>query len=664
MTNITYRKDLQGLRAFAIILVVLAHLGLPLFEGGFIGVDVFFVLSGYLITGLLLKEFHTTQSINFMQFYARRLKRLLPSLILMLIVTIIVAALLVSPYELISKTKSAIYASTWTSNLYFAFSKIGYFSEMELQDLFLHTWSLSVEEQFYLIWPLFIFSCLFIFNKVLKNLDQQKTLLAILFAAFCASFSLALYWSYNQSLWAFYLMPSRIWQFALGGIVFVLFESWQQGKSVNKNSSLFTSIPTQPLGLVLIVFSGVLLAPDVTYPGWWSLIPSIGAALVLVRTQHLSNLILTNFVLTWIGDRSYAWYLWHWPVILIAKTYNIGHTIIEAIFLATLSLIIASISYKIIEVPFWKGKFSKIPTGKSILASFLAMAISVTLMLQILNSEITKLEQNTPNILMSAPHDIPSIYTHGCDSWYENANINPCVFGTNGFNKTVVLIGDSILAQWFSLVTSTFQVPEWRVIVLTKSSCPMVDEDFFYERIGKVYEVCNKWRNDLFDILLEIKPDVIITGSAATYPFSEKQWIEGSKRILSKFSTISNEVIVIPGTPALTFDGPSCLMRQQNNKSNENSFSQKSICSEDEIPKYIKTNKALLFSATNNFENVKLLDLNNQVCPEGKCSAMTSEGIVVFRDSQHITDTFARSLSPHAKTMIESFGIKLTSNNL
>lgn len=663
MTNITYREDLQGLRAFAIILVVLAHLGLPLFEGGFIGVDVFFVLSGYLITGLLLKEFYTTHSINFMQFYARRLRRLLPSLLLMLVVTIIVATLLVSPYELISKTKSAIYASTWTSNLYFAFSKIGYFSEMELQDLFLHTWSLSVEEQFYLIWPLFIFSCMFILKNVLKNTHHQKKLLIVLFIAFCTSFSLALYWSYNQSLWAFYLMPSRIWQFALGGIVFVSFEWWQQGKSESRSPLLFARIPTQLLGLVLIVFSGILLAADMTYPGWWSLFPSIGTALVLARTQHLTNLILTNSVLTWIGDRSYAWYLWHWPVILIANTYNIGHTVIEAAFLATLSLIIASISYNIIEIPFWKGKFSKIPTGKSILASFLAMAISATLMLQMLNSEITKLEQNTPNMLISAPHDVPSIYTHGCDSWYENANINPCAFGTNDFNKTVVLIGDSILAQWFSLVTSTFQAPDWRVIVLTKSSCPMVDEDFFYDRIGKMYEVCKKWRNNLFDTLLEIKPDAIIIGSAATYPFNEEQWIEGSKRIFSKLTDISSEIIVIPGTPALSFDGPSCLMRAQDKNGDKNILAQQNLCSETEIPSYIKTNNAFLFSAANDFENVKLLDLNSLVCPEGKCSAITTEGIVVFRDSQHITDTFARSLSPYAKTMIESFGIKLTSKN-
>ena len=151
-----YRQDLQGLRAIAVTLVVLAHLNIPYIEGGFVGVDIFFVLSGYLITGILIKEFDSTNSINFARFYARRLKRLLPSLIFMIVAVLFVSAFILSPYEVISKSKSVVYASTWTSNLYFTFSEVGYFSEIELRDIFLHTWSLSVEEQFYLIWPIFI----------------------------------------------------------------------------------------------------------------------------------------------------------------------------------------------------------------------------------------------------------------------------------------------------------------------------------------------------------------------------------------------------------------------------------------------------------------------------------------------------------------------------
>ena len=152
-----YRIDLQGLRAIAVILVILAHAGSTAFSGGFVGVDVFFVLSGYLITRMLLKEHLDTRRIDFVSFIAKRLKRLLPALGLMIVTTVAVASIVLTNYELRQQTASAIYAAAWISNLFFAFSKIDYFQDLRNSDLFLHTWSLGVEEQFYLLWPLLIF---------------------------------------------------------------------------------------------------------------------------------------------------------------------------------------------------------------------------------------------------------------------------------------------------------------------------------------------------------------------------------------------------------------------------------------------------------------------------------------------------------------------------
>jgi len=154
--RLTFRRDLQGLRAIAILLVILAHTNLGILPGGFIGVDVFFVLSGYLITGLLLLELEQSGRIAFTRFYSRRLKRLLPALIFMLSISSGVAIWLLSGVEARAQLSSSPFAATWTSNLYFAFTTIDYFDELMSKDLFLHTWSLGVEEQFYLLWPVIL----------------------------------------------------------------------------------------------------------------------------------------------------------------------------------------------------------------------------------------------------------------------------------------------------------------------------------------------------------------------------------------------------------------------------------------------------------------------------------------------------------------------------
>lgn len=152
--HLTYRPDLQGLRAIAVILVILKHAEVGFFSGGFVGVDVFFVLSGYLISGLLIKELESTGTIRYFDFISRRLKRLLPALALMVSFCVLISPILVSGNEIDQQFRSSFFAISWTSNLFFAFSKLDYFSELQTKDFFLHTWSLGVEEQFYIIWPL------------------------------------------------------------------------------------------------------------------------------------------------------------------------------------------------------------------------------------------------------------------------------------------------------------------------------------------------------------------------------------------------------------------------------------------------------------------------------------------------------------------------------
>ena len=362
--TLPYRPDIQGLRAVAIVLVVLAHAQLSAFAGGFVGVDVFFVLSGYLISGILIREYTNSGTIHLTLFYTRRLKRLLPALFVMLVFAILLSRRLLSQNEIAEQLSSAGYAATWTSNLFYAFSTVDYFSELQARDLFLHTWSLGLEEQFYLLWPLLLAFALSFAGWRSRDTSEDTPLLWLFGVLFTVS--LALMWRLTKThpLWAFYLMPSRIWQFALGALIFLLHHRKNNGttNAPTTQPSAITGIRIQSVGLVMIIGSAILLHRGMTYPGWWALFPSIGAALVIAAAHYPAGLggsqLLTHPALVWIGNRSYSWYLWHWPVFMLGVAWGVPSRVGGTTCLILLSLLFAMLSYRWIELPFWKGRTS------------------------------------------------------------------------------------------------------------------------------------------------------------------------------------------------------------------------------------------------------------------------------------------------------------------
>ena len=666
-TTLTYRPDIQGLRAVAITLVVLAHANVSGISGGFVGVDVFFVLSGYLITGLLVREYAGSGRIRLANFYARRLKRLLPALLAMLSVVLMVAPLLLSERETSAQTASAAYATTWTSNLFFAFSIIDYFSELQTRDLFLHTWSLGLEEQFYLVWPILLLLTLAYLSRKTNRNDNIRQLIWGLGSLFAASLVLLWYLTSRNSLWAFYLMPARIWQFALGAAVFV----WFQGRS-NRTKEAATErlLGTWggwlgAAGLALILASAMLLHSNLTYPGAWASLPSLGAALVISAGHRSKPAAPTRLLactpLVWIGDRSYSWYLWHWPVLMLGFAWGMQSSLNDTFGLIALSLLLATISYRWIEVPFWRGPLNRAVPARVTGGRPSAHAPSAPL--QFTPFSGTGVAMAVPRTAtprsdrpLAALTDAPIIYAYDCDAWFSNSDVRPCAIGVEGATKTVVLLGDSIGAQWFSLLPALFRTPEWRTVALTKSACAMVDEEYYYNRIGKIYAVCNEWRNKVLKYLFSLKPDVVFMGSAATYGFSEEQWIEGSARVLERLTASAGQVFVVAGTPKLSFDGPGCLARHKD--ASEITTPQDALpCREPLASPHAGDVARYLSAAVKRFPNAKLLDLNDLVCPDGVCTAQTSTGTAVFRDSQHLTDSFVKMQVPAIAERINKLGL-------
>ncbi len=643
-----FRPDLQGLRAIAIILVVLSHAEFPFLTGGFVGVDIFFVLSGFLISGLLIREYERNGRISFSRFYARRLKRLLPALLFVLAVMTACAFWLLSFTEVKAQLGSAIYASTWTSNIYFALRELDYFDELAVNDLFLHTWSLGVEEQFYLVWPLLLLFALKFHRKNLP-VNKQKPTLVFLGVVIFASLSLCLYLSTSAVQFAFYLMPSRIWQFSFGALVYVLFT--KSSIAVRQRGFVFYS------GLVLVIGSGIVLHSNLRYPGVWAILPSLGAALIILagsgQTDNSTN-PLANPVLVWIGDRSYSWYLWHWPVLIIGFSLGFKNQPWQIAGLVSLSLFLATLSYKYVELPFWKGRYSQLKPGRSLLFAILLMLLVVAAFFHLLRSssesEMLDMQSNDWRL------DVPGIYSASCDAWYRHARVEPCLSGDDDAERNVVVLGDSIGMQWLSIIPAIFTQPDWRTVVLTKSSCPIVDEDIFDKYIGRVFDVYRDWRNLVLELMQKLEPDIIVLGSSATYDFSETQWVEGSERIFEQLSESAGSVLVIAGTPTLGFDGPGCITRHLSES--PDAFPVEECIAEDRNGP-ARTVANYLSEAADRFPNVYVLNFNDLVCPEGTCQAGDPNRIVVFRDSQHLTDSFVRSLIPEIRQRINKMNILL-----
>lgn len=638
-----YRGDVEGLRAIAILLVVACHAKVTWLAGGFVGVDVFYVLSGYLITGLLVQEIRTTGELRSANFYGRRLRRLLPALLLMLIVTCVLGRLLLAASSQPEQASAAAAAALWLSNFHFAFSNMGYFAPGPETNLFLHTWSLGVEEQFYLVWPLLVVLAMGAWTGAKRPPDAHR-LKWVFGGIFVASLVLSLYWTWHSPHMAFYMMPSRAWQFALGALVFLLVGSpqWQAD----------TRLPPRWLsaagwlGLAAVLLAAFTINGGMPYPGIASLLPTVGAALVLAAGGRGDNAgpgrILALRPMQAIGRISYSWYLWHWPVLLLGAAVLDVHNGWIRLALVVASLIIAAFSFHVVETPIRHYRKLLARPRMAVFAALAIMILAGSFALRWHSSALARL--HSPEQLPSelAQVDAPVIYRMGCDDWYHSARVRICTFGDPHATHTAVALGDSVALQWFPAYAHVFDKPDWRLMVITKSSCPMVDAPIFYPRIGRMYVECTQWRHDAVREIAALKPDVLIMGSTFTYAFTPQQWVNGTRRLLASLAPYVRRIYLMRSTPTLPFDGPSCVAPRSG------LYRVLVGASRCTAPAHTQQDDAefrWLQTAVVPFPNVHLLDMTNDVCPDGKCHAELG-GKIVFRDNQHLTASFARSLGP------------------
>ncbi len=457
----SFRGDINGLRAWAVVSVVLYHFGVFGFSGGFIGVDIFFVISGYLMTGIITRGLSNSLTSNkrfsVLEFYVSRAKRILPALIVLCGAVIVLGWFVLSSQEYRTLGTHIISALGFFSNVTL-WRESGYFDAASHEKLLLHTWSLSVEWQFYIILPIIMLGAWKLRPKI-------STLNAVVIIGFLLSFFLSIVVTLFKPSAAFFLLPTRAWELLAGGIVYFLADKITTTTSVHKI--------LERLGFSLIILSVLVFDESSQWPGWYALVPVLGTALVLSAARQDSW--WTGSKLTqWLGDCSYSLYLWHWPIVVILVLLNLkGHTLAVLTGLA-LTLVIGGISYRYVETPVRIG-LSKKPMIPSLIFLFIGvLTISAfSTLIRQKDGFPSRVSPQTNAIFNEALNKNPRLEECASASFGIGSKDNPvpnCKYGNNDIIKAV-MIGDSHSS---SLITSLkAAIGDGDVLQWAANACPL-----------------------------------------------------------------------------------------------------------------------------------------------------------------------------------------------
>ena len=536
----TYRPEIDGLRAIAVGVVILYHaqitiLGHQPFKGGFIGVDIFFVISGYLITSLILKEINQTNQFSFKYFYERRIRRILPALLFVMLVSLPFAWMYLLPSSFVDFSKSIIYSLGFSSNFYFYYSDQQYGVESGLLKPFLHTWSLSVEEQFYILFPIVL---------LVKIKYFRKYLIHFLLFGFIISLGLADYSSRNQPLFNFYVLPTRVWEL-LAGSILAYFEITKGHRS--KHQILNLTLPT--IGLLLIGHSILFFNDKMFHPSFYTLSPIIGVCLIIwfSHKDELITKVISSKLFVGIGLISYSLYLWHYPIFAFSRIVEFtGASIFKKLSLAFLILILSIFTYYFIEKPF-RNKNNKF----KVIISLIAITISVLMIYNFSAIQKNGNPSRLPEILQGELSELWRLLKNQKGNYCFDS-IDSCNFNTSS-NKKIYLIGDSHMATLAFDLKNKIVKNNYQFIVSTFSGC------LFYpgfnkidNKIQKIDDKCNEsYFKKLKKTLSNANNSIIIFGGRfplylSNYYFDNQEGgvegLEWEKKYVSleKYDTIQN----------------------------------------------------------------------------------------------------------------------------
>ena len=649
--------DIQGLRAIAVLLVVVYHAGLPV-PGGFVGVDVFFVISGFVITALLVRELRTHGRIRFARFYTRRVRRLLPALTVLLLVTGIASMALQSPLGAQQDTALAgIGSSAWLANAALYVITGDYFDNAADTIPLLHMWSLAVEEQFYLVFPALLLLGFVLARRLGRSGLRGATV--IMTIAFALSFALSLWLSAGNHVpgiakpqtAAFYLAPTRTWEFGAGALVAI----WA-ARSHHLGRTL--TLAAAAVGTALLAVSAVFIHSTTPFPGFAALVPVAGTALLIVagrgESNAVSNLLGTR-VLQRIGDLSYSWYLWHWPFIVFASLLWPDRLWVK-ILAAVVSLGAARLSYVFVEEPI---RHRESTSGWATLRVVAAGVVAPLLAFVGLYAGASHSWGNDRIAAAAAQLDpVPSGYKAGCHNSTPvgDRDLSRCTFEGAAGSSPTYLVGDSNAGQYAEALVGAGRSVDQTVVLTTMSGCPFVDVTVVQPGVDagpcrRFVDRSTSWfeQQPAATILLAAANEAIADpeislrrpdGSLArSVQDKSTAWSDGLSRIATRLGAAGHHVVIVNVIPHLTApDGAwwspgQCTMPALLGAvSNCSTTLPLAEADRLQAPALEAEHRAARESGATE------LDLRGDLCLDGECRALRGD-LWVYRDGLHISTT-------------------------
>ena len=691
-----FRLDIEGLRAVAVLAVVLFHADIPGVGGGFVGVDVFFVISGFLITGLLWREAGTTGTVRLPRFYGGRARRLLPASAAVGIVIMIGSAALSPILRARSVIGDGVASALYVSNYRFILQGVDYLAASLPPSPFQHYWSLGVEEQFYLVWPALIIGTAWLIRHARRRTGAQtasseRPYLVVLALVTAVSFALSLVLTRAEPPVAFFSLPTRAWELAVGGLVALTAGQWRR-------------LPPLPAaiagwaGLGVVLLACTQLGPATPYPGTAALLPVLGTALVIgagyaVPARGVGR-VLALSPMRAIGRVSYSWYLWHWPVLVFAPAL-LGHPLglaarVTAALvsggLAVLTLrfienplrfaaplrrsanrslalggaatavaaCVGLVLYASVPVPIGRGAPAAAltitaappPTGSNIDA-YDAAVRQVSAQVQeavAASADLKVVPSNLKPPLAAVAPELQAIYLGACMRNWVEVEQPECATGDAASTTTVALVGDSSAAMWNPAFREIATQRHWRLETLAKAACPLLDLPSINLRLSRKYTECSQWRSQVTARLQAEHPRLVVLTMTRGYgagnlrtglnPY-DPAWIDSLNRVVKQLRGTGAQVLVLGPIPDPQPLVPDCLAIHLNDAT---------ACS---LPRSKAVNQPGIAteSAATKAGGVRYVDLTELFCTADRCPVIVGNSLV-YLDEVHVSLQYSRLLAP------------------
>jgi len=634
------KLEIQGLRAIAVSSVLLFHIWPDLVPGGYVGVDVFFVISGYLITGLLIREAETSGRISLLNFYERRIRRLLPAATLVLVSVTLFIGLLPearweeTAYELIA---SALYVENW----HLSRLAVDYLGAENAPSPVQHYWSLSIEEQFYIVWPAIVIAIL----GTGRSSNFRRLLLLSLGVISLGSLAASIVLTARNPQAAYFVTHTRVWELALGGAL---------AAAVLPAISAPVRETMRLLGLAAILVACFAFTRTTPFPGYAALLPTIGCALVIAAGKNegrwSSFRILALRPAQYLGDISYSVYLWHWPLVVfglvLLESSYLSHS---GVLILAATIVLADFSKRFIEDPFRRpGAATRTLASGAALVAVSVIAAGFVIFTVGSKAPGTAIAQTAdlypgarallegiqPEAAEPIPpaalirKDIPEAYSEGCHRGAKDVDLNPCRFGPKEGSFRVILTGDSHAANWIPAFEQLALTRGWWVETHTKSGCPLLVEVTVL-RDGP-YEACKAWGELVLEHIARTKPDVVVMAQSAGVRMFDKG-LTVEETLVKTWRQIAEsgvKVVAIADTPRHAVNPAECIEKDP-------------ACAS---PREAVMRDDPILAAQRRNTGVGLIDMNDAFCTATSCP-MIIGNVVAWRDKHHFTATYSRTLA-------------------